>query len=93
VAGSDWLPAATPLDLTVAACNSFEWESYIAAQMLGEFAGAVLEWLHFLPHWVRTQGPIGKLNCFCSHSAIPNRAANRISEIAPSKLKVCREAR
>jgi glycerol uptake facilitator protein len=75
VAGSDWLPAATPLDLAVAPCNSFESESYIAAQMFGEFAGAVLEWLHFLPHWVRTQGPIGELTCFCSHPAIPNRAA------------------
>jgi hypothetical protein len=36
VAGSDWLPAATPLDLAVAACNFFKLAPYVTAQMLGE---------------------------------------------------------
>jgi glycerol uptake facilitator protein len=61
---------------------------YITAQMLGAFAGAVLVWLHFLPHWAGTQDPTRKLSCFCSHPAIPNTAANLIGEIIPTSLLV-----
>ena len=28
----------------------------IAAQLLGAFAGAVLVWVHFYPHWAKTIG-------------------------------------
>ena len=58
------------------------------SQMLGGFAGAVLVWLHFLPHWAGTLDPIRKLSCFCSHPAIPNTAANLIGEIIPTSLLV-----
>jgi glycerol uptake facilitator protein len=79
--------------VAVASFNFFKLAPYIAAQLLGGFAGAVLVWLYFLPHWVGTQDPIGKLGCFCSYPAIPNRATNRISEIIPASLRVRREAR
>jgi glycerol uptake facilitator protein len=54
---------------------------YIAAQILGAFAGAILVWLHFLPHWKETQDPSLKLACFCTAPAIRRFAANLVSEI------------
>jgi glycerol uptake facilitator len=54
---------------------------YVTAQMLGAFVGAVLVWLHFLPHWKETPDPSLKLLCFCTAPAIRNAIANLISEI------------
>jgi glycerol uptake facilitator protein len=54
---------------------------YIAAQLLGAFVGAVLVWLHFLPHWKETPDPSLKLAVFCTAPAIRKWAANLISEI------------
>ena len=87
------MPPAKPLGVAVAACNFFKLEPHITAQMLGGFAGAVLVWLHFLPRWVGTKDPIVTLSRFCSHAAIPNRAAKRISEIIPTRLRLRRQAR
>jgi glycerol uptake facilitator protein len=80
-------PAVT-LAVPVASGNFSKLAPYITAQMFGGFAGAVLIWLHFLPHWAGTGDPIRKLSCFCSHPAIPNRAANLIGEIIPTSLPV-----
>ncbi|HLJ25498.1 MAG TPA: MIP/aquaporin family protein [Candidatus Angelobacter sp.] len=54
---------------------------YIAAQMLGAFSGAILVWLHYLPHWRETQDADLKLACFCTAPAIRRLAANLVSEI------------
>lgn len=54
---------------------------YITAQMLGAFAGAVLVWLHFLPHWRETTDASLKLAVFCTAPAIRKSMANLISEI------------
>lgn len=80
-------PAVT-LGVAVASGNYSKLAPYITAQMLGAFAGAVLVWLHFLPHWAGTQDPIRKLSCFCSHPAIRNKVANLVSEIIPTSLLV-----
>lgn len=61
-----------------------EWAhvgTYIAGQMLGAMLGAVLVWVHYYPHWARTDDPAGKRACFCTSPAIPNVPANMISEI------------
>jgi len=52
-----------------------------AAQMAGAFAGAILVWLHFLPHWEQTPDEGLKLACFCTAPAIRRFGANLISEI------------
>ena len=31
--------------------------AFFMAQLLGAFVGAVLAWLHFLPHWKETEDP------------------------------------
>jgi glycerol uptake facilitator protein len=54
---------------------------YVVSQMAGAFAGAILVWLHFLPHWKETENKDFKLLCFCTMPAIRNFAANLISEI------------
>ena len=54
---------------------------YLTAQMLGAFVGAVLVWLHFLPHWKETPDAVSKRACFCTFPAIRNVAANLVSEI------------
>lgn len=54
---------------------------YLMVQMLGAFLGAVLVWLHFLPHWKETPDMVSKRACFCTFPAIRNAAANLTSEI------------
>jgi glycerol uptake facilitator protein len=54
---------------------------YVTAQMLGAFVGAVLVWLHFLPHWKETTDASLKLAVFCTAPAIRKSLANLISEI------------
>jgi glycerol uptake facilitator len=54
---------------------------YVTAQMLGAFAGAVLVWIQFLPHWRETTNAPLKLGAFCTAPAIRNTLANLTSEI------------
>jgi len=54
---------------------------FLVAQMLGAIVGAVLVWLHFLPHWSQTEDPNIKLACFSTMPAIRNFGANLLSEI------------
>lgn len=54
---------------------------YIPAQMIGGFLGAVLVWLHYLPHWRATQDPAAKLAVFCTGPAIRDAKANALSEV------------
>lgn len=51
------------------------------AQLIGAFIGAVLVWLHYLPHWGETDDPIAKLGIFSTGPAIRNTSSNLISEI------------
>jgi glycerol uptake facilitator protein len=70
--------------LALAAEGSFPWAgvpAYILAQMLGGFTGAVLVWLHYLPHWGKTDDPATKLAVFCTGPAIRSTWANLFSEI------------
>ena len=54
--------------------------TYIAAQMLGGFVGACLVYLHYLPHWAKTDDADLKLAVFCTAPAVRNTTANFISE-------------
>lgn len=54
---------------------------YISGQLVGAFIGASLVWLHYLPHWGRTDNPASKRACFCTSPAIRHIPANLISEI------------
>jgi glycerol uptake facilitator protein len=54
---------------------------YLMAQAGGAFAGAVLVWLLYLPHWEVTEDPAVKLGVFCTGPAIRSYGANLLSEV------------
>ncbi|WP_027415957.1 MIP/aquaporin family protein [Aneurinibacillus terranovensis] len=81
VSGAHLNPALT---LALAFNGDFPWTSvpsYILAQMIGAFLGAVIVYLHYLPHWKETEDPAAKLGVFSTGPAIPNPFANLLSEI------------
>lgn len=61
---------------------------YIIAQFAGAFVGAVLVWLHYLPHWNLTDNPANKLAIFCTAPAVRSTPANLISEIIATMVLV-----
>jgi glycerol uptake facilitator protein len=73
-------PAVT-MGFAVSSGQFAKFAPYLLAQMAGAFAGAVLVWLHFLPHWKETPDPALKLACFCTAPAIRRFGANLVSEI------------
>jgi len=81
ISGAHLNPAVT---VGLAAIGSFGWNEvpgYIAAQMVGGFAGALLMWLVYLPHWSATADPSSKLAVFATAPAIRNTGANVVAEI------------
>jgi glycerol uptake facilitator protein len=53
---------------------------YFVAQMAGAMAGALLVWLHYMPHWRETGDADLKRACFCTAPAIRAPFANFLSE-------------
>ena len=80
-------PAVT-MGFAVASGQFAKFAPYLLAQMVGAFAGALLVWLHFMPHWKETPDQGLKLACFCSTPAIRNFRANLISEIIATLVLV-----
>lgn len=79
--GAHLNPAVT---LGFAVAGTTDWGLvpwYIAGEMLGAFIGAVLVYLHYLPHWAETEDPGLKLAVFSTGPAIRNTVSNLISEI------------
>lgn len=54
---------------------------YIAGQFVGAILGAIIVWLHYLPHWRVTPDPTLKLAVFSTGPAIRSTVPNLISEI------------
>ena len=81
ISGAHLNPAVT---IALAAIGSFPWAQvpgYIAAQMVGAFAGAILVWLAYLPHWGETNDAGAKLGVFCTGPAIRHGFGNVVSEV------------
>jgi len=86
--GAHLNPAVT---IGLAAIGATGWDLvpwYLAGEFLGAFIGAVIVWLHYLPHWSQTEDPGLKLAVFSTGPAIRNTAANLISEIIGTFLLV-----
>jgi glycerol uptake facilitator protein len=73
-------PAVT-IGFAVRDGNFAKFAPYLLAQMLGAIVGAILVWLHYLPHWKETPDTAAKLGCFCTGPAIRNIVTNLLSEI------------
>lgn len=79
--GAHLNPAVT---LGLAIAGSFDWmlvPGYMAAQLSGAIVGSFLVYVHYLPHWARTNDKSVKLAVFCNAPAIRDNKANLISEI------------
>jgi len=61
---------------------------YILAQVAGAFVGAIIVWLHYLPHWKETPDAAAKLAVFSTGPAIRSPLSNLISEIIASAVLI-----
>lgn len=80
VSGAHLNPAVT---LALAATGAFEWAQvpvYVIAQMLGAILGACLVYLHYLPHWSKTDDANLKRAVFCTAPAERHTLGNFMSE-------------
>jgi glycerol uptake facilitator protein len=55
--------------------------SFITAQMIGAFLGAILVYLTYLPHWKVTPDPFDKLAVFSTGPAIRQTGPNLLGEV------------
>jgi glycerol uptake facilitator protein len=81
ISGAHLNPAIT---LGLAIIGKFSWSavpSYLAAQFLGAFLGAVVVWLAYLAHWPVTEDPELKLVVFSTIPAIRKLPFNLLTEI------------
>ena len=72
-------PAVT-LALAINSGDFSNLPGFVLAQLLGAMVGAMLVWLHFMPHWKETSDAGGKLACFSTGGAIPDTVSNFIGE-------------
>jgi glycerol uptake facilitator protein len=72
-------PAVT-LGAAVATGDFSKVLPYSVAQLAGAFVGAVIVWLHYLPHWRLTTDPNLKLAVFCTAPAVRTTGPNLTSE-------------
>jgi glycerol uptake facilitator protein len=88
ISGAHLNPALT---IGLASIGSFPWSdvpAYIAAQVLGAFAGAIVVWIAYLPHWRATADPGTKLAVFCTGPAIRSPLPNILTEMIGTAVLV-----
>lgn len=61
---------------------------YILSQMAGAFVGAIIVWLHYLPHWKETPDAAAKLAVFSTSPALRNTVTNLLSEIIATAVLI-----
>lgn len=87
--GAHLNPAVT---LGLALAGQFPWGEvlpYVAAQMLGGFAGAVVMYAFYTDHFAASaDNPDGMLGCFCTMPAIEHKTVNFFSEMVATFLLV-----
>src|SRR3954462_14724625 len=88
ISGAHLNPAVT---IGLAAIGSFSWTEvpgYVIAQTIGAFAGAVLVWLAYMPHWNATADPATKLAVFATAPAMRKPSANFVTEVIGTAVLV-----
>ena len=86
--GAHLNPAVT---IGLAIAEKFSWAdvpTYIAAQMLGAIAGAIIVWLAYKQHFDATTDPDVKLAVFSNSPAIRNPFYNLLTEIIATMVLV-----
>ncbi|MGC4023434.1 MAG: MIP/aquaporin family protein [Cyclobacteriaceae bacterium] len=88
ISGAHLNPAVT---LALAFLGNFPSDQvvgYITAQFAGAFAGAVLVWLFYFPHWKETIDADTKRDVFCTAPAIRHTFSNLLSEVVATAVLV-----
>lgn len=88
ISGAHLNPAVT---IGLAAIGKFAWAevpTYLAAQFIGAFIGAVILFLHYYPHFEATEDKGLKLAVFSTGPAIRNTFFNLISEFIGTAVLV-----
>lgn len=88
VSGAHFNPALT---IGLAVIGKFAWSSvptYLAAQFIGAFIGAVLVFTYFYPHYKETEDKGAKLATFATGPAIKNTVFNFISEFIGTAILI-----
>jgi glycerol uptake facilitator protein len=80
ISGAHLNPAITIGQLVVGGIEAGDAALYIVGQFIGAFLGAIVVWLHYLPHWGATEDPGLKLAAFSTGPAIRSAAANVTAE-------------
>lgn len=81
ISGAHINPAVS---IGLAVAGKFPWievPAYLLAQLAGAFTGACLSWLHFKPHFDRTEDAAAIQASFCTAPAIYAPIPNLISEV------------
>lgn len=86
ISGAHINPAVTIGFLAIGQLSVGEALAYFLAQFSGAFAGAILVWLAYLPHWARTESSELKLAVFCTGPAIRSYGRNMLTEIIGTAL-------
>ncbi len=88
ISGAHINPAVT---LGFAFAGEFPWGKvfgYIVAQVLGAFAGGVLVWIFYIPHWSKTENKTSKLAVFSTVPAIRSYIHNFVSEMIATAILI-----
>jgi glycerol uptake facilitator protein len=88
ISGAHINPAVT---IALALSGSFDWglvPGYCLAQVMGAFFGAVLVWIHYMPHWKNTESKELKLAVFCTAPAERSVLSNLISEVLATTVLI-----
>ena len=88
ISGAHINPAVT---LGFAFVGEFPWSrvpGYILSQIAGGFAGGVIVWIFYIPHWSKTEDQIAKRSVFCTTPAIRSYLNNLIQEMIGTAVLV-----
>ena len=88
ISGAHLNPAVS---VGLAAAGKFPWEQvplFVSAQMAGAFAGAVLAFLFYFPHYGATDDADSKLATFCTGPAIRSPGFNFLGEVVATFVLV-----
>lgn len=88
ISGAHINPAVT---LGFAFVGEFPWSQvpgYIASQIAGGFAGGVIVWIFYMPHWAKTEDQVAKRSVFCTTPAIRSYLNNLIQEMVGTAVLI-----
>jgi glycerol uptake facilitator protein len=88
ISGAHLNPAVTLALFITGEFPAAQIPGYMLSQFAGAFMGALLVWLHYLPHWKATQDPGAKLGIFCTIPAVRSKKNNLFSEILATMVLV-----